>query len=288
MTEPDRESLTGSGAPQTPAVTLVTSADAMTLERARALSGRRGARLVLVMGEPGTGKTTLLAALWQRLLERGELGGHALAGSRTALGFERRAHWQRLDARQSAPRMPPSDPAEAMLHLRMRRPDGNLVELLLSDLAGEQFERVREGRALVAELPWATRADRVVVLVDGAALERPGESEIAVTRAERLLLALQTADSVRASARIALVLTKADALGDAGEQALARHETPLADIARRLDPEATWIRTAAPPSGSDPDGLGALVAWLCGSDRPRSTPSPREAQTTRAIESFQA
>jgi hypothetical protein len=175
-----------------------------------------------------------------------------------------------------------------MLHLRVRRPDGNLVELLISDLAGEQFERVREGRALVAELPWATRADRVVVLVDGAALERPGESEIAITRAERLLLALQTSDTLRENARIALVLTKADALGDAGEQALARHETPLADIARRLDPEATWIRTAALPSGSDPDGLGALVAWLCGADRPRSTPSPREAQTRRAIESFQA
>ena len=288
MSELGRESLSGSGAPQTPAVMLATCADAMTLEQARALSGRRGVRLVLVMGEAGTGKTALLAALWQRLLERGELGGHALAGSRTALGLERRAYWQRLDARQSAPRMPPSDPAEAMLHLRMRRPDGNLIELLLSDLAGEQFERIREGRALVAELPWATRADRVVVLLDGAALEEPGESEIAVTRAERLLLSLQTSDALRASARIALVLTKSDALGETGEQALARHETPLAQIARRLDPEATWIRTAALHSGADPDGLGALMAWLCGADRPREAQAPHEAQATRAIESFQA
>lgn len=287
MTELDRNSPTRSDAPSPPP-TLVTSPDAITLERARALSGRRGARLVLVMGESGTGKTTLLAALWQRLLERGELGGHALAGSRTALGFERRAHWQRLAARAGAPSMPPTEPTEAMLHLRVRGPEGKLVELLLSDLAGEQFERVREGRSLLAELPWAARADRVVVLVDGAALDAPGESEVAVTRAERLLLALQTSGAVRASARIALVLTKADRLGGSGEQALARHETPLAELARRLDPEATWIRTAALGSAAEPDGLGAFLAWLCGADRPRGVPQPQEALPARAIETFQA
>lgn len=126
------------------------------------------------------------------------------------------------------------------------------------------------------------------MLVDGAALGTPGESEIAATRAERLLLALETSGALRKSARIALVLTKADALGDAGEQALARHESPLADIARRTDPEATWVRTAALGSGGDPDGLGALVAWLCGEDRARPAEHPDEARATRAIMGFRA
>jgi hypothetical protein len=182
--------------------------------------------------------------------------------------------------------MPPTAPAEALLHLRVRRPDGILVELLISDLAGEQFERVREGRPLLAELPWAARSDCAVVLVDGAALGTPGESEIAVTRAERLILALQASGAVRESARIALVLTKGDALGSSGEQALARHETPLAEIARRLDPEATWLRTAA--LGAGDDGLSALLAWLCVEDRPRPALPPSEVPATRAIESFQA
>jgi hypothetical protein len=288
MSETARESLAGGSPPPAPSAALVTSADAMTLEQARGLSGRRGVRLVLVMGEAGTGKTALLGALWQRALEGGELGGHALAGSRTALGFERRAHWQRLDSRQSGPRIQPSAAAEALLHLRVRRPDGVLVELLISDLAGEQFERVREGRPLLAELPWAARADRAVVLVDGAALGTPGESEIAITRAERLILALQTAGAVRESARLALVLTKGDMLGSSGEQALSRHEGPLAEIARRLDPEATWIRTAALGASGDGDGLSALLAWLCAEDRPRTPPPPPESPAIRAIESFQA
>jgi hypothetical protein len=284
----EAETRSRSGEPGSPAAALVTAADAITLEQARMISGRRGARLVLVMGESATGKTALIGALWQRLLERGELGGHTLAGSRTALGLERRAYPQRLDARRLKAQLPPSDLGEAFLHVRMRRSGGELVELLISDLAGAQFERVREGRPLLAELPWAGRLDRAVVLVDGAALASPSESEVAITRAERLVHALQTARVVRESARIALVLTKCDALGAVGEQALARHESPLAELARQTDPEATWIRTAALGSGSDPDGLGALMSWLCGEDR-AVTPAPgREEIPTRAIASFRA
>ena len=63
---------------------LVTVEDAMTLEQARALSGRRGARLVLLMGESATGKTALTAMLWQQFLEQDGLAGHRLAGSRCA------------------------------------------------------------------------------------------------------------------------------------------------------------------------------------------------------------
>lgn len=268
---------------------IVTTEDTMTLALARGLSGRRGARLVLVMGEAATGKTALLAALWQRLLERGELAGHSLAGSRTALGFERRAHWARLDARTPEACFPPSPTGEALLHLRVRRPDGARVELLLSDLSGEQFERVREGRSLTAEIPWAARLDRAIVVVDSQVLARPGESEIAITRAQRLVLALETSAAVRESARIALVLTKADALGSVGEQALARHESPLAAVARKSDPEATWIRTSALASASgDPDGLGALIAWLCGDDRPLAPAQAPQVPLTRSIATFRA
>ena len=65
---------------------LITVEDAMSLEQARSLSGRRGARLVLVMGEAGTGKTALTAMLWQQFLEQDGLAGHRIAGSRTDSG----------------------------------------------------------------------------------------------------------------------------------------------------------------------------------------------------------
>ena len=94
--------------------------------------------------------------------------------------------------------------------------------------------------------------------------------------------------AVRESARLALVLTKSDALGAVGEQALARHESRVAELARQTDPEATWIRTAALGSGSDPDGLGALMGWLCGDDRVPTPVPGREEPPTRAVASFRA
>jgi hypothetical protein len=206
---------------------LVSVEDVMTLEQARSLSGRRGARLVLLMGERSTGKTALIAMLWQQFLEQDGLDDHRLAGSRCARGLERRAHWARLSAAQPSARFPATHAEdEGVLHLRVRRPDGRRVELLLADLAGGGFEQVREGRGLLEALPWAVRADRFAVVLDAASLSVPGESEIAVTRARRLLLALAASGAVRDSARVALVLTKADSLSESGAKRSACTRPP--------------------------------------------------------------
>jgi hypothetical protein len=269
---------------------LITVEDAMSLEQARSLSGRRGARLVLVMGEAGTGKTALTAMLWQQFLEQDGLAGHRIAGSRTVRGFERRAHRARLAAGQAHARFAPTLAQDGgVLHLRVRRPDGRRVELLISDLAGEHFERVREGRPLPDELPWVRRADRFVVVLDGEALSRPGQSEIAVTRARRLLLALQASTAVRESARVAVVVTKCDALDETGAAALARHEGDLLEVARGSDPEAICVRTAAVAyARAERQGLGELIGWLCSNDRPRRPLPVPAVPTKRSIAAFRA
>jgi hypothetical protein len=254
---------------------LVTTGEAMTLAQALTLSRRRDSRLVLLMGEPGTGKTSALAALWERLGAGESLAGHRLAGSRTALGFERRAHWGRIDSGQRHGRFP-STPTEDgfVLDLRIRRPDGELVELLLADLGGGVFEHIRQGRPLLQELPWAMRADRFVVALDAEALSIPGESEVAATRALRQLLALRSSGAVRATARVGIALTKADALSDAGERALARHEPNLLDHAAAVDPEPANVRIAASPEVEGPSGLGELLAWMCSDERRRQPEAP--------------
>ncbi len=269
---------------------LVTSEDAMTLEEARTMSGRRGVRLVLVLGEEGAGKTALTAMLWQQFLEQDGVAGHRLAGSRTARGLERRAHWGRLASRQEQVRFPATRAQDGgLLHLRVRRPDGRRVELLISDLAGAHFERVREGRPLLEELQWARRADRFAVVLDAEALSQPGESEIVVTRSRRLLVALAASGAVRESARVALVLTKSDRLTAAGAKALARHEDDLLQLARRSDPEAGWVRTAAIAlARSERQGLGELVSWLCLNDRPRPPAPVPSVAPGRSIAAFRA
>jgi hypothetical protein len=269
---------------------LVTVEDTMTLEQARALSGRRGVRVVLVLGEAATGKTALCAMLWQQFLEQDGLAGHRLAGSRTARGFERRAHWARLASSQRQARFPATRVDDGgLLHLRVRRPDGRRVELLLSDLGGAQFERVREGQPLLDELPWAARADRFAVVLDADALSQSGESEVAVTRTRRLLLALDASGAVRDSARVALVLTKTDRLDENGAKALARHEADLLELARCCDPDAAWVRTAAVAlARTERQGLAEFVSWLCLNDRPRQPAPVPEVAPGRRIAAFRA
>jgi hypothetical protein len=160
--------------------------------------------------------------------------------------------------------------------MRVRPPSGELVELVFADLAGEVFERVREGRPLLQELPLAAHVDRFVVIVDGAALSTPGESEIAATRAMRQILALRGSGAVRASARVAIALTKADALTPAGERAIRRHEPHFLSTVREIDPEATSARTALPGLATAPAGLAELARWLCSGERHETLTSPLE------------
>jgi hypothetical protein len=289
-TEPSPRPRPASEIPTAAKRPLITVEDAMSLEQARSLSGRRGVRLVLVMGEAGTGKTALIAMLWQQFLEQDGLGGHRIAGSRTVRGFERRAHRARLAASQTRTRFAPTLAQDGgVLHLRVRRPDGRRVELLIADLAGEQFERVREGRPLPDELPWVRRTDRFAIVLDGEALSVPGESEIAVTRSRRLLLALQASAAVRESARVAVVVTKCDALDAAGAAALARHEGDLLEAARGSDPEAICVRTAAVAHArAERQGLGELIGWLGGNDRPRRALPVPEVAPERSIAAFRA
>jgi predicted Zn-dependent protease len=90
---------------------------------------------------------------------------------------------------------------------------------------------------------------------------------------------------------VAVVVTKSDALNAAGEDALARHEPVLLALARELDPEAPSIRTAAVGrNGTDPQGLGDLIGWLCSDDRPQAAiPMPDfELGGARSIAAFRA
>ncbi|HEX4033479.1 MAG TPA: hypothetical protein VHX66_03460 [Solirubrobacteraceae bacterium] len=246
----------------------VISGEAMTLAEARRLRRVRGSRLVLMMGEQGTGKTALLASLWQRMQATDGLAEHRLAGSRTALGFERRAHGGRIASGHLHARFLPTDDDDAfLLHMRVRPPSGDSVDLVFADLGGSVFERVREGRPLLQELPLAAHSDRFVVVVDGEALSTPGESEIAATRAMRQILALRSSGAVRASARVAVALTKADVLTPAGERAFRRHVPHLLFSARGIDAETTSVRTGLPDLVTEPGGLGELVRWLCAGER---------------------
>ena len=248
---------------------LYTSDAALSFEEARHLTGRRGATLVLLLGEVDAGKTTLLVELWSTLLLRGSMSSHRLAGSRTALALEERAFYSRVESRAGAARtVRTHEQDDGFLHLRMCRPDGSLRELLLADITGEHFMRIREGTALLDELPWTGRIDRFLIIVDGKGYATPGEREVVLNRVQRQIHALRRSGAVNATARLAIALTKLDELSEDQRNEYSRTaEALLADV-EDLDDQATSLLIAARPADGKPaQGLDDLIQWICSDNR---------------------
>jgi Double-GTPase 2 len=288
--EGDEEGAESQDIPEAPERSLITSNAALTFDEARRISGRRGARLVMLMGENKIGKTTLMAELWTWLISRGALAGHRFAGSRTTLAFEERAFLSRIAAGTPEPdtaRTQEED--DGLLHLRIARPDGNRLDLLLTDYAGEHFTRIREGVPLLQELPWATRADRAAILLDGSRVVQPGESELAFNRATRQIYALEQSGALGGSARLAVLLVKDDLVSPDRFDAMQTRITATMDAAKKVDPDSVLIRVAArPQDGSDARGLVEVTEWMCGDDRARAPYVAELPRAHRAISRLRA
>ena len=268
---------------------LFTSEAALSFKEARTLTGRRGATLVLPVGEVGAGKTTLLVEFWSLLLLDGSISTHNLAGSRTALAFEERAYHSRIESRVDAATMIRTHEADdGFLHLRIQRPDGLLRELLFGDITGEHFERIREGRALLDELPWAARVDRFLLILDGKGYKTPGEREIVLNRLRRQIFAIRNSEAVNATARVAIALTKLDELSEEDRDRFSDEEKLLLSEVQSIDNQASsFLIAARPADGTPAQGLDSLIQWLCTDDRlEKGAQAGRPTPSSRAIGRF--
>ena len=272
-----------------PSSPLFTSEAALSFKEARTLTGRRGATLVLPVGEVGAGKTTLLVELWSLLLLDGSISTHNLAGSRTALAFEERAYYSRIESRvDAATTIRTHEADDGFLHLRIQRPDGLLRELLFADITGEHFERIREGLALLDELPWAARVDRFLLILDGKGYKTPGEREIVLNRLRRQIFAIRNSEAVNATARVAIALTKLDELSEEDRDRFSDEEKLLLSEVQSIDNQASsFLIAARPADGTPAQGLDSLIQWLCTDDRlEEGAQAGRPTPSSRAIGRF--
>ena len=199
----------------------------------------------------------------------GSIFSHSLAGSRTALALEERAYYSRVESRaDAATTIRTNEADDGFLHLRIQRPDGSLRELLFADITGEHFERIREGTALLDELPWAARVDRFLVILDGKGYATPGEREIILNRARRQIFALRNSKAVSATARVAIALTKLDELSEDDRVSFSDEKDSLLADVQSIDDQASSLLIAARPAGgTSARGLDKLIEWLCKGDR---------------------
>jgi hypothetical protein len=267
-----------------------TSDAEFSLDEARGLTSHRGITVVMLMGEAHTGKSTVIIEIWTDLMLEGRCGDVTFGGSANALAFEERAFYSRLEAGEgSADTARTQEEHDGFLHLRVKRADGVVRELLFADYAGEHFRSIREGTPLVEELQWAGRVDRFLLVIDGEAFDNPETREVSVTRSMRLLYALGNFPGRSDSCRLAVLLTKEDALRQANLEEYSEVETTLLVRARMIDPEAVTIRVAARPKDeAQTRGLSTLIEFLSMDDRHFSAGFELVEPSSRAMGRFRA
>ncbi len=245
----------------------------LTSEDAEAVTLRSPAHLVVFAGAAASGKTTVLASIYERLNE-GQFAGLYFAGSRSLLGFEQICYLNRLASggtRPDTPRTVPSDEA-AYYHLALRgaEPGAQRRHVLLSAISGELFRLAKNSREDCERLTFLHRANTIVVLVDGARLAVPAQRTNAQSEASSILESFIDAQMIGSRCRVEFVFSKLDRVVESGEAAvefLNATERKLEAKFRGRVPHLAFRRIAARPEVAPNerklnDGLAeAFLAW---------------------------
>lgn len=252
------------------------SGKALEPSEANELVAEQGGELIVVAGEAESGKTTLLTVIFA-LLRAGRLGPYSFRESVTLLGFERRgflastASFNEVEETERTRNL--SDEGE-LLHLVLRSQEGGsdrCIQVLLSDIPGEKFRKVRNNTAAASEIPLLARADKLLILADGERLAGD-EYQAAAAEGRQLLGAILASGMVPARTRIALALTKYDWMAsgaDSGDAASTYWREELSILkanaardGRELDVFETAARAQRSDSVEPGHGIVELARWM--------------------------
>jgi hypothetical protein len=169
-------------------------------------------RLVVVAGPVNTGKTTLLASLYERF-HYGPFAKCVFSGSTTLVAFEERTHLARRASGRDTPdtKRTPFSSDLAMLHLALKHDDlPEATHLLFTDISGETFRLAADSTDECQRLTFLRRADHLAILIDSANVLDPRLRQEVFTGCEGLLRSCLDGSMLDVTAQVELVLTKWD------------------------------------------------------------------------------
>ncbi|MDC0679390.1 TRAFAC clade GTPase domain-containing protein [Sorangium atrum] len=240
---------------------------------AEAITLRSRTHLVVFAGAEGSGKTTVLASIYERL-NQGPFAGFRFAGSRSLPGFEEICHLNRLASGGVQPdtqRTRLTDETKYYhLVLRGTEPSAARRDVLLSAMSGELFRMAKDSLEDAERLTFLRRADTIVVLVDGERLAAVAQRTSAQADAADILESLLDAKLVSPNCQVEIVFSKLDRITAAGKAALeflSKTQEKFEGKFRARVPNLAFKKIAARPAPSSEQensdgGLAeAFVSW---------------------------
>ncbi len=172
------------------------------------------ARVISFIGHAGSGKTTLIASLYEQFQnDPNGFAGFKFAHSHSLHAFEKACHYARIPSRRLEPHTERTslgfDVQFYHLGLREDKKD-NVVSLLLADRAGETYFSISDSTENADECVEIYRSDCINILVDGKKLCDLGERHSIKMNLNLILQGLTEQKVLNKKQNIAVVLTKYD------------------------------------------------------------------------------
>jgi len=248
-------------------------AQSLSISEATSLLRYGPCNVISLVGPFDSGKTSLVAGIYD-LLQRGPVGGYAFAGSSTLHSFERACHDSRRDSERGEAHMERTERGEVLFfHVDLvgKGCDAKRAALF-GNRAGEEYTMVQDEPDRAKAYPELKRADVLTVLVDGAKLLNAGERHQVRAEVRVTLRAFVESGVAQPWQRLALVLTKLDAIrkNEAGRDGALRYFEALAakiqeDYASQFNEIQSFIVAASPKTTNAHRGEGMhelLQYWM--------------------------
>jgi len=284
--------------PAPPTVLNLSLGDALDREDASALQCRRTSRTIGIIGPNNSGKTSLVAGVYD-LLQGGPVGGVSFAGSSTLIGFEKICHNARAASRRDAPHTERTIAgADAtFLHLDLRPNGGEVMSVFIGDRSGEDYLAAADDLTRAGDFFEIRRADVVTLLVNGEHLVSSEHRHEAKAATPQIVDALIESRALRLGCRLAIVLTKEDSVlasanadrahrefGDLVEAIKSTHGGYLGEV-------GSFVVAASPRDSTHVkrgEGVDQLLSyWLAAAPAPRSVQRPK-TESSRMIDLLDA
>lgn len=187
------------------------TADRLTVSAAASVLRAGESRVIAVLGPTDSGKTSLIASLYD-LFQQGPVEKISFAESRTLHAFERACHDARAASMRAEPRIDRTPIGGVAFYHLCLGGDIGLLNLLMADRAGEEYRALADDPSGGTGFAEITRADTLSVLVDGERLLDSGARHNVRSEVVMTLQALVDGEATNPGQRVALILTKFDAV----------------------------------------------------------------------------
>lgn len=154
------------------------------------ITNRYDSKLIAIVGESKSGKTTLLAEYYINL-QKQPIEEYFFAGSKTQTGFEERCFYATVGSKAKKPDTGRTQSREfSFLHLALKHKDEldkEPTHFLISDISGETFREAKGSTVLMKDLTILKAADFILFIIDGEKIATKATRALTIEEAKTFI-----------------------------------------------------------------------------------------------------